>query len=74
MLKIRSNFQLILTRMIRVEAGSSIPYLVLNLVLSSPCTSLIYEPGNIQRKQYFFYTAISVRCFNILLFDLMGVS
>jgi hypothetical protein len=62
------------THHILFVGGSSIPYLELGSIQSTPCTSLINELRSIQRKQYFFYTAISARCFNILLFESMGVS
>jgi hypothetical protein len=60
--------------MIRIEAGSSIPYLGFLWDRSSLVESMISEAGSIQRKQYFFYTAISARRFIFPLFESMGVS
>jgi hypothetical protein len=62
------------TRTIRVEAGSSIPYLGFHWDLSLPVKSLISEADLYNIITNIPFVPISARCFNILLFDSMGVS
>jgi hypothetical protein len=54
--------------MIRVEVGSSIPYLSWNLDHSSFFIGSIKEAGLIQRKEFFSFHCKSARCFILLLF------
>jgi hypothetical protein len=68
MLKIRSTFSTALAQTIQVEAGSSIPYLVCNLIHSILCISQLIEPEGIQPMDISFFTAIRARYFDILLF------
>jgi hypothetical protein len=58
--------------MICIEVGSSIPYLDFHSEHSSLCIGPINEPGCTRRKEFSFYTAISARYLNILLFWIDG--
>jgi hypothetical protein len=62
------------TRMIRIEAGSSIPYLGFHWDLSSSLKSVISEAGLYNIIPNIPFYCKSARCFNILLFQSMGVS
>jgi hypothetical protein len=56
------------TRMICIEAGSSIPYLGFHWDLFSSLKSVISEAGLYNIIPNVSHTAISARCFIILLF------
>jgi hypothetical protein len=60
--------------MMRIEVGSLIPYLGFLWDPSLPLKSVISEAGWYNIIPNISFTAISGRCFNILLFELMDVS
>jgi hypothetical protein len=60
--------------MIRIEAGSSIPYLVWSWDYSLSVKSNISEAGLYNIIPNISFTAISARCFIFFLFQPMGVS
>jgi hypothetical protein len=60
--------------MIRIEAGSSIPYLGFLWDLSVSLKSLISEAGFYNIIPIIPFTAISERCFIFFLFESIGVS
>jgi hypothetical protein len=60
--------------MIRVEAGSSIPYRCFHWDLPLPVKSLVSEAGLYNIIPNIPFVPISARCFNVLLFELVGVS
>jgi hypothetical protein len=60
--------------MIRIEAGSSIPYLCFLRDPSLSLKSVISEAGLYNVIPNISFTAISARCFIILLFESMDVS
>jgi hypothetical protein len=60
--------------MIRIEAGSSIPYVGFLWDPSLPLKSVISEAGLSNIIPNISSTVINARCFIILLFELMGVS
>jgi hypothetical protein len=62
------------TRIIRIEAGSSTPYLGFHLDLPPSYKSVIIEAGLYRIIPNIRCVPISARCFNILLFESMVVS